>query len=151
MTTKKFKGSFDKIETKGSEFTTIIKDYNLIENSKGELDLIECGEHDIQEEINSYKDDCDINLLIEKYLKGDPNTGINTPFNTTDLTEIDIDLNTAYQKMNEANENPIINEFFEKTKGITNKNMMDKFNEFIKTKEPKKEEPKQEEKKKENE
>ena len=145
----KFKTSFKKDETKGTEFSTIIKDYNLIETPTGEKKLIECGEHDIQEEINSYKDDCDINLLIAKYLNGDTNTGIGTPFTGSDITEIDNDLNSTYQKMEELKNNPVFDEFMKSDLKITNTNMFEKFNEFIKNKYDKMKETKAEEKEKE--
>lgn len=144
----KFKTSFEKDKTKGSVFTSIMKDYNLIETPAGEKKLIECGEHDTQEEINSYKDDCDINLLIAKYLNGDTTTGIGTPFTGSDITEIDNDLNTTYQKMEELKNNPVFDEFMRSDLKITNTNMFEKFNEFIKNKYDKLKETKAEEKEK---
>lgn len=126
-----FKGSYTKDTSEGTKFTTIIKDYNLIQKPSGELDLVECGEHDIQEEIDSYKDDCDINLLIAKFLNGDTTTGIGTPFTGTDLTDIDIDINTAFQKMNELKSNPLFDEFLRSDTRITNKNLAEKFTEFL--------------------
>lgn len=126
-----FKGSYTKDTSEGTKFSTIIKDYNLIQKPNGELDLVECGEHDIQEEIDSYKDDCDINLLIAKFLNGDTTTGIGTPFTGTDLTDIDIDINTAFQKMNELKSNPLFDEFLRSDTKITNKNLADKFTEFL--------------------
>lgn len=129
-----FKTSFSKDTSEGTKFTTIIKDYNLIQKPSGELDLVECGEHDIQEEIDSYKDDCDINLLIAKFLNGDTTTGIGTPFNGTDLTDVDIDINTAFQKMNELKSNPLFDEFLRSDTKITNKNLAEKFTEFLKKK-----------------
>lgn len=142
-----FKTSYTKNTNEGTKFTTIIKDYNLIQKPNGELDLVECGEHDIQEEIDSYKDDCDINLLIAKFLNGDTTTGIGTPFTGTDLTDIDTDINTAFQKMNELKSNPLFDEFLRSDTKITNKNLADKFTEFLnkKTKETKTEETKTEE------
>lgn len=129
-----FKGSYTKNTDEGTKFTTIIKDYNLIQKPSGELDLVECGEHDIQEEIDSYKDDCDINLLIAKFLNGDTTTGIGTPFTGTDLTDIDTDINTAFQKMNELKSNPLFDEFLRSDTKITNKNLADKFTKFLKEK-----------------
>lgn len=126
-----FKGSYTKDTNEGTKFTTIIKDYNLIQKPSGELDLVECGNHDIQEEIDSYKDDCDINLLIAKYLNGDTTTGIGTPFIGSDLTDIDTDINTAFQKMNELKSNPLFDEFLRSDTKITNKNLADKFTEFL--------------------
>lgn len=126
-----FKGSYTKNENEGTKFTTVIKDYNLIQKPSGELDLVECGEHDIQEEIDSYKDDCDINLLIAKFLNGDTTTGIGTPFTGTDLTDIDTDINTAFQKMNDLKSNPLFDEFLRSDTKITNKNLADKFTEFL--------------------
>ena len=126
-----FKTSFTKDTSEGTKFSTIIKDFNLIQKPSGELDLVECGEHDIQEEIDSYKDDCDINLLIAKFLNGDTTTGIGTPFTGTDLTDIDIDINTAFQKMNELKSNPLFDEFLRSDTKITNKNLADKFTEFL--------------------
>ena len=126
-----FKGSYTKNTNEGTKFTTVIKDYNLIQKPSGELDLVECGEHDIQEEIDSYKDDCDINLLIAKFLNGDTTTGIGTPFTGTDLTDIDTDINTAFQKMNELKSNPLFDEFLRSDTKITNKNLADKFTEFL--------------------
>lgn len=129
-----FKGSYTKNTEEGTKFTTIIKDYNLIQKPSGELDLVECGKHDIQEEIDSYKDDCDINLLIAKFLNGDTTTGIGTPFKGTDLTDIDTDINTAFQKMNELKSNPLFDEFLRSDTKITNKNLANKFEEFLKEK-----------------
>lgn len=144
-----FKGSYTKNTNEGTTFSTIIKDYNLIQKPSGELDLIECGEHDIQEEIDSYKDDCDINLLIAKYLNGDTTTGIGTPFNGTDLTDIDIDINTAFQKMNELKTNPLFDEFLRSDTKITNKNLANKFTEFLNEKNKKTETTEKETKKEE--
>lgn len=143
-----FKTSFTKDTSEGTKFTTIIKDYNLIQKPSGELDLVECGEHDIQEEIDSYKDDCDINLLIAKYLNGDTTTGIGTPFTGTDMTDIDTDINTAFQKMNELKNNPLFDEFLRSDTKITNKNLADKFTKFLEEKN-KKTEPTEKETKKE--
>lgn len=139
-----FKGSYTKNTDEGTKFTTTIKDYNLIQKPSGELDLVECGEHDIQEEIDSYKDDCDINLLIAKFLNGDTTTGIGTPFTGTDLTDIDTDINTAFQKMNELKSNPLFDEFLRSDTKITNKNLADKFTEFLKEKNKKTKEPTEE-------
>nr|CAI9750916.1 virion structural protein [Microvirus sp.] len=144
-----FKTSFTKDTSEGTTFSTIIKDYNLIQKPSGELDLIECGEHDIQEEIDSYKEDCDINLLIAKYLNGDTTTGIGTPFNGTDLTDIDIDINTAFQKMNELKSNPLFDEFLRSDTKITNKNLAEKFTEFLNKKNKKPETAEKETKKEE--
>lgn len=141
-----FKGSYTKNTDEGTKFTTTIKDYNLIQKPSGELDLVECGEHDIQEEIDSYKDDCDINLLIAKFLNGDTTTGIGTPFTGTDLTDIDTDLNTAFQKMNELKSNPLFDEFLRSDTKITNKNLADKFTEFLKEKNKKPKEQTEEKK-----
>ena len=129
-----FKGSYTKNTDEGTKFTTVIKDYNLIQKPSGELDLIECGEHDIQEEIDSYKDDCDINLLIAKFLNGDTTTGIGTPFTGNDITDIDTDINTAFQKMNELKNNPLFDEFLRSDTKITNKNLAKKFTEFLEEK-----------------
>lgn len=139
-----FKGSYTKNTNEGTKFTTIIKDYNLIQKPNGELDLVECGEHDIQEEIDSYKDDCDINLLIAKFLNGDTTTGINTPFKGNDITDIDTDINTAFQKMNELKSNPLFDEFLRSDTKITNKNLANKFEEFLKEKNKKTKEPTEE-------
>ncbi|QRV61871.1 putative VP3 [Microvirus sp.] len=144
-----FKTSFTKDASEGTKFTTIIKDYNLIQKPSGELDLVECGEHDIQEEIDSYKDDCDINLLIAKFLNGDTTTGIGTPFKGTDLTDIDIDINTAFQKMNELKSNPLFDEFLRSDTKITNKNLAEKFTEFLNKKNKKPETTEKETKKEE--
>lgn len=144
-----FKGSYTKNTDEGTKFTTTIKDYNLIQKPSGELDLVECGEHDIQEEIDSYKDDCDINLLIAKFLNGDTTTGIGTPFKGTDLTDIDTDINTAFQKMNELKSNPLFDEFLRSDTKITNKNLADKFTEFLKEKNKKPKEETKETKKEE--
>lgn len=144
-----FKTSFTKDTSEGTKFSTIIKDFNLIQKPSGELDLIECGEHDIQEEIDSYKDDCDINLLIAKYLNGDTTTGIGTPFTGIDMTEIDTDINTAFQKMNELNNNPLFDEFLRSDTKITNKNLAEKFTKFLEEKN-KKTETTEKETKKEN-
>ena len=129
-----FKGSYTKNSDEGTKFTTVIKDYNLIQKPSGELDLVECGEHDIQEEIDSYKDDCDINLLIAKFLNGDTTTGIGTPFTGNDITDIDTDINTAFQKMNELKSNPLFDEFLRSDTKITNKNLAKKFTEFLEEK-----------------
>lgn len=144
----KFKTAYDKNENKGTVFTSIIKDYNLIQKEDGCLDLVECGEHDTKDEINSYKEDCDINLLIAKYLNGDTTTGIGTPFEGTDLTNIETDINTAYQKMEELKTNPLFDEFLRSDVKINNKNIYDKFTEFINNK-AKAEKTKTEEKKEE--
>lgn len=139
-----FKGSYTKNTDEGTKFTTTIKDYNLIQKPSGELDLVECGEHDIQEEIDSYKDDCDINLLIAKFLNGDTTTGIGTPFTGSDITDIDTDINTAFQKMNELKSNPLFDEFLRSDTKITNKNLANKFEEFLKEKNKKTKEPTEE-------
>lgn len=140
----KFKGSFTKSEEKGTEFSSIIKDYILIELEDGTTTLKETGEHDIQPEIDSYKDDCDINMLIARYLNGDTTTGINTQFEGRDIRDIDIDINTAYQKMQELNSNPLFNEFKTSEQGITTKNMGEKFENFLQKKLTKKPEEKKE-------
>lgn len=146
----KFKTSYTKNDFDGTEFSTVIKDYNLIETASGEKKLIECGEHDIQDELNSYKDDCDINLLIAKYLNGDTTTGIGTPYTGNDITEIDKDINSIYQEMENLKNNPIFDEFLRSDTKFDNKNMFTKFTEFLKKKETPKE-TKTEEKKGENE
>lgn len=50
--------------------TSIVKDY-AYQVKDGVKKLVIVGEHDIQPEIDSYADSCDINVIVQRFLAGD--------------------------------------------------------------------------------
>lgn len=56
--------------------------------TNGETVVHETGEVDFQKEIDSYRDDCDINVLVARFLAGDPDSKICTPIDYQDDEEL---------------------------------------------------------------
>lgn len=79
----------------------------------GKAKLIKCGETNQQALINSYKDECDVNRIVERYQNGDLNAlarvqGLYTdisgyPDNTTDCMNLPIQASNIIDKLNANN------------------------------------------------
>lgn len=98
------KGSFDIFDV-AVDVSSPVKDlFKLIRKDNGELDLVKVGEKNIQKEIDSYRDDCDIYVQLARYLKGDTSTGIGTSFVGSDVTGMQVDLNTLHNSLSSLND-----------------------------------------------
>lgn len=80
---------------------------------EGKAKLVKCGETDQQALINSYKDECDFNRIVERYQNGDVNAlarvqGLYTdisgyPDNTTDCLNLPIQALNIIDEINSNN------------------------------------------------
>lgn len=112
----KFHGSYDYKNVALDCSSSMVDDFKLIVVDSGAEVLVKTGSHDVQPEIDSYKDDVDIYTLVGRYMKGDL-TAIGDPSECTfaDTTAYDLDLNTLHSKygdlMTSLGKNDLWNEF----------------------------------------
>lgn len=96
----KFKTSFDVDDVSVDCSSTKKADYKLCSDDKGFDFLSKVGEHDFQEEIDSYLPDTDINMLLARFVRGDT-SAIGSPSDCSfgDSTEFDVSLNELNEKL----------------------------------------------------
>lgn len=69
--TRKFRTSFDKFDYSSVPGERFAISYTASYDDNGVLVLKEVGKRDVYSDIQLYKDECDVNLLIERYKQGD--------------------------------------------------------------------------------
>lgn len=68
-----FRTVYDRVRTVSNPGTPYLDDYKMEYDSDGKLKLIKDGKTNIHDMIQSYRSQCDINIILEKYLNiGDP-------------------------------------------------------------------------------
>lgn len=67
----KFRTSYDKLDTYSVSGSGTDDEYSAYYDGDGVLQLEVIGKKDIYSEIQSYKDSCDINLLMLRYTRGE--------------------------------------------------------------------------------
>lgn len=95
-----FKSSFDVDDISLDCSSTKSCDYKLCVNEKGHEYLSKVGEHDFQEEIDSYLPDTDINMLIARFVRGDTSAiGDPSEMSFGDSTDFDVSLNELNDRL----------------------------------------------------
>lgn len=135
----KFKTSFDIDDVKVDCSSTKVNEYKLCVDEKGHEFLTKVGEHDFQEEIDSYLPDTDINLLLARFMRGDT-SAIRSPFDCQygDNTDFDCSLNQINEKLNSACADLLANkdyqEYIKTNPEGSFSNFIDGFSKFVQEK-----------------
>lgn len=80
----------------------IIKEYTAQYRQDGVLELVETGEHDLYADIQSHKDSCDLQLIINRYFNGDPAALSRVQGVYMDVSEMPDNIHQAMQLMDNA-------------------------------------------------
>lgn len=80
----------------------VVKEYTAQYRQDGVLELVETGEHDLYADIQSHKDSCDLQLIINRYFNGDPAALSRVQGVYTDVSEMPDNIHQAMQLMDNA-------------------------------------------------
>ena len=80
----------------------VVKEYTARYKQDGVLELVETGEHDLYADIQSHKDSCDLQLIINRYFNGDPAALSRVQGVYMDVSEMPDNIHQAMQLMDNA-------------------------------------------------
>lgn len=80
----------------------VVKEYTAQYRQDGVLELVETGEHDLYADIQSHKDSCDLQLIINRYFNGDPAALSRVQGVYMDVSEMPDNIHQAMQLMDNA-------------------------------------------------
>lgn len=80
----------------------VVKEYTAKYRQDGVLELVETGEHDLYADIQSHKDSCDLQLIINRYFNGDPAALSRVQGVYMDVSEMPENIHEAMQLMETA-------------------------------------------------
>lgn len=69
----KFRTQYNRVQICHHSGARLKPTYKISYTETGSQDLVECGVVDVYEEIQSYKDSCDLKTIIERFMAGDVN------------------------------------------------------------------------------
>ena len=97
-----FRTQFDRVKIVSNSGDYLNPTYNPKVHEDGSIDLVETGVVDTYQEIQAWKDSCDIHAILRKYFNGDASAlSKNTPL-FGDFTEAPKSLAEYYQRMIDA-------------------------------------------------
>ena len=90
MSKSKFRTQYDRIEVNSNPGSRFVKTYKPVYTDTGALDLVIDGKIDVYEQIQSFKESCDIQTILKRFENGDVNAlNAKLPY-FADITEIPI-------------------------------------------------------------
>ncbi len=97
-----FRTQFDRVKIVSNSGDYLNPTYSPKVNDDGSLDLVETGVVDTYQEIQAWRDSCDIHVILNRYVNGDVNAlSRNVPL-FGDFTEAPKSLAEYYQRMIDA-------------------------------------------------
>lgn len=84
----KFRTQYNRVQICHHSGARLKPTYKISYTETGSQDLVECGVVDVYEEIQSYKDSCDLKTIIERFMAGDVNALNRSPAFFADVADM---------------------------------------------------------------
>lgn len=99
-----FRTQYDRVQQVSNSGERLAPTYSSKVSKDGVIDLVETGKVDLYEQIQSWRESCDIKVILQKYVNGDISALDQRPMFFGDFSDAPVSLSDYYQRLIDAEE-----------------------------------------------